>query len=87
MNKTTQIFLFIIMALICLSFMIYAFIKADEANKASEEARISMLESEKLRDEAVNLMEVAQKAMAEAKRQEAISLELKVALEACKGGQ
>ena len=84
MNKTTQIIAFSFLALMSLSFLIYSFIKADEAEKSSEEARVYQKEAEALRDEAVSLMEMAQEAVAEAKKQEAISLELKEALEACK---
>lgn len=84
MNKTTQIITFSIMALMSLSFMIYAFIKADEAEKA---AYLSRQEAEQLRDEALVLQEAAQESAAEAKRQEVLSLDLREALEACKANK
>ncbi|MEP1033330.1 hypothetical protein [Ekhidna sp.] len=84
MNKTTQIITFSIMVLVCLSFLIYSFIKADEANKARVMAEEQRLEAVRLQEMAVELQMRAQEAAAEAKRQEAISLELKDALELCK---
>lgn len=69
MNKTTQIIVFSLMALFCLSFLVYGFIKADEADKARIEAEARRLEAERLKDEAVNLVKEARLAEAEAQRQ------------------
>ncbi|MEP1033907.1 High-affnity carbon uptake protein Hat/HatR [Ekhidna sp.] len=74
--RTTAVVL-AVAVLVSLSFLIYSFIKADEAEKAAEEARIAQAEAEELRDEAVTLQEAAQESAAEAKRQEALALEQK----------
>lgn len=74
--RTTAVVL-AIAVLVSLSFLIYSFIKADEAEKAAEEARVAQAEAEKLRDEAVTLQEAAQESAAEAKRQEALALDQK----------
>ena len=72
MNKTTQIIVFSLMALFCLSFLVYAFIKADEAkeaDKARVEADEQRLEAEKLKDEAEKLQEMALSEAANAQKQ------------------
>ena len=72
--RTTAVVL-AIAVLVSLSFLIYSFIKADEAEKAANEARIAQAEAEELREEAVTLAEAAQESAAEAKRQEAVALQ------------
>lgn len=84
MNKSTQIITFCIMGLICLTFLIFAFIKANEAEKSSIEAVLAQQEAEKQRDEAVKLQQVAVEATAEARMQADIALHMKAELEECK---
>lgn len=72
--RTTAVVL-AIAVLVSLSFLIYSFIKADEADKARIEAEAQKLEAEKLRDQAVQLRDNAEKSATEAKRQEALALE------------
>lgn len=74
--RTTAVVL-AIAVLVSLSFLIYSFIKADEAEKAAEAARIAQLEAEELRDEAVLLQEKAQQSAAEAREAEADALKQK----------
>ncbi|WP_436516181.1 nSTAND1 domain-containing NTPase [Ekhidna sp. To15] len=72
--RTTAVVL-AIAVLVSLSFLIFSFIKADEAEKEAEKARIAQAEAEELRDNAVKLQEAAQESAAEAKRQEALALD------------
>ncbi|WP_425391151.1 hypothetical protein [Ekhidna sp.] len=81
MNKTTQIITFCVMGLICLSFMIFAFIKADEAEKQRLKALAAQEEAERLRDEAV---QIQQKAQLEAAQQASIAASIMEELQACK---
>lgn len=80
MNKTTLGITFSVLILICLSFLIYSFIKADEAEK-------SRIEAENQRSEMIRVSGEYQNSLNEAvnkmKRQEAQILELKDALESC----
>lgn len=76
--------LIIILGITTIFFLIYAFIKADEATKAAMEAQME-------RDEAVLLLKQAEELKAEAERQaeksrrlRAIANELRAALEECK---
>lgn len=73
MNKTTQIITFSLMGLICISFLIYSFIKADEAEKAHEIARIAQKEAEKQRNEAMRMQVIAEESAEEARRQAALA--------------
>lgn len=71
MNKTTQIITFCLLGLISISFLIYSFIKADEAEKARMEAEIEKQEVERLRDQAEELQAKAERAAEEAMLQAA----------------
>lgn len=73
MNKSTQIITFCIMGLLCVSLLIYSFIKADEAEKARIEAEMQRQEVEKLRDRAVELQAMAEEAAAQASAQAALA--------------
>ncbi|MEQ6165575.1 High-affnity carbon uptake protein Hat/HatR [Ekhidna sp. MALMAid0563] len=71
--RTTAVVL-AIAVLVSLSFLIYSFIKADEAEKARIAADEQRIEAEKLRDQAVQLQEAAQQSAAEARAAEADAL-------------
>ncbi len=90
MKKTTQIIVFSVMCLICLTFLVYSFIKADEADKSRIEAENQFSERIRVEKESDALRKMALEAASEAKRQEAMALEqrevaeeLKKALELC----
>ncbi len=72
--RTTAVVL-AIAVLVSLSFLIYSFIKADEADKARIEAEAQKNEAVRLQKEADKLKEDALASAAEAKRQEAAALE------------
>lgn len=74
----------IILIVIAVFTILYAFIKADEAKKAGMEASLSQQEVERMRDEAIVLQQAAEESAAEAKRQEAMSLDLMEELKTCK---
>ncbi|WP_420318614.1 hypothetical protein [Ekhidna sp.] len=69
MNKTTQIVTFCLMGLISLSFMIFSFIKADEAEKEKIRAEIAQKQAIEERMRADSEAEKAMEAAAEARRQ------------------
>lgn len=69
MNKTTQIITFCIMGLICVSFLIYSFIKADEAEKAMIEAETQRAIAQEQMQRAEEMQAKAEEAAAEARRQ------------------
>ena len=68
--RTTAVVL-AIAVLVSLSFLIYSFIKADEADKARILAEEQRLAAEELRDQAVELRENAEQSAAEALREKA----------------
>ena len=72
--------LIILLILSNLFFVVYAFIKADEASKSQILANEARAESETLRDEAVMLQQKAQESAAEAMNQMQLA---KKALEDC----
>ena len=84
MNKTTQIITFCLLGLICISFIIYSFIKADEAEKARLEAEMQRQEVERLRDQAEELQAKAEQAAEEAMLQAARAEQ---ALAECEGSK
>ncbi|MEQ9468318.1 MAG: hypothetical protein RLN88_12970 [Ekhidna sp.] len=61
----------ILLSITTLFFLLYAFIKADEAEKAGIMAEEQRWEAEKLRDQAMALQEAAQEAAAMARQVEA----------------
>lgn len=73
----------ILLVLLSSTFLIYAFIKADEAEKANIEAEEQRKNAIELQELAVKHKEQALTVAAEAKRLEAQALELKDALVAC----
>lgn len=72
--RTTAVVL-AIAVLVSLSFLIYSFIKADEADKAAAEAQLERDKAVELQREADVLKEEALTSATEAKRQEAVALE------------
>ncbi|SNT29245.1 hypothetical protein SAMN05421640_3234 [Ekhidna lutea] len=56
----------LILIMITITSVIFAYIKASEAEKYAEQVAVAQQEAERLRDEAVNLQEMAQEAAAEA---------------------
>ncbi|WP_424961258.1 hypothetical protein [Ekhidna sp.] len=84
MNKTTQIITFCFLGLISISFLIYSFIKADEAEKARMEAEMQRQEVEKLREQAMELQAIAEASAAEAREQAALAAQ---ALAECEGSK
>ena len=70
--RTTAVVL-AIAVLVSLSFLIYSFIKADEADKARVEAEARRLEAENLKDQAVKLQQDAFDEAANARKAEAIA--------------
>lgn len=75
----------VVLVIVSLFFVFYAFIKADEAAKAGIEAQMQREQAELLQKEADVLKEEALMVATEAKRQEAIAIAMKNELEACKG--
>lgn len=79
--RTTAVVL-AIAVLVSLSFLIYSFIKADEADKARVEAEARRVEAEELKDQAVQLQQDALDEAAKARKAEADALEQKNLAEA-----
>ena len=80
MNKTTQIVTFCLMGLISLSFMIFSFIKADEAEKEKIRAEFAQKQAIEERLRADSEAEKAMEAAAEARRQAELAA---ITLEEC----
>ncbi len=83
MNKTTQIITFSIMALICLSFMIYAFIKADEAQKQKLSTEIARKEAVEEKKRADALEKLIHARAVEAIKAQSLAEEYKELLKSC----
>lgn len=81
MKKTVQIILFSLMALVCVTFVIYGQIKANEAYKNAAMAKAAQEEAMNAADKA---RQQAQDAAAEAIRQQAIAEGIKAELQECK---
>ncbi|MEQ8629644.1 hypothetical protein [Ekhidna sp.] len=84
MNKTTQIITFCLLGLISISFLIYSFIKADEAEKARMEAEAQRNEVVRLMKKSEALQKEAEAAASEARKQAALAAK---ALEDCKSSK
>lgn len=84
MNKTAQIVTFCIMGLICITFLVFSFIKASEAEKQRAMAEIAQQEAMKRKDEAIRLQQIAEEAAAEAMMQAAMANQMKAELEECR---
>ncbi|MEO9485575.1 MAG: hypothetical protein ABJG47_19095 [Ekhidna sp.] len=68
--------LIVILTLVAIFFLLYSFIKADEAEKSAIEAQVE-------RERAVELQNMATEAAAEAQRQTALAVKLAVELKDC----
>ncbi|WP_370086271.1 hypothetical protein [Ekhidna sp.] len=84
MNKTAQIITFCTMGLICITFLVFSFIKASEAEKQRAMAEIAQQEAMQRKDEAIRLQQIAEEAAAEARMQAAMANQIRTELEACK---
>ena len=74
----------LILFLITLSFAVYAFIKADEAEKSAIEAVAAQQEAMRMREEVNRLQSIAEQAAAEARAAQAAALEAVKECEASK---
>lgn len=82
MKKFIQIIYFTLAALISVSFVIYAFIKAKDAESAKKKAECLQTEVIELRSQAEELKEAAMMAAAQARQAEADALRAVVECEA-----
>ncbi len=82
MKKTTQIIVFSFLALVCITFVIYGQIKANEAVKSQKMAVEAQMEAEQIMNMA---KQQAQDAAAEAMRQSAMAAQIQEELAECKG--
>ena len=84
MNKTAQIITFCVMGFICLTFLIFAFVKASEAEKQRASAEAAQHEAMQRKDEAIRLQQMAEEAAAEARMQASMAIQMKAELEECR---
>ena len=84
MNKTTQILTFSVMALMCLSLLVFAFIKADEADKAGMAAEEQRIEAERLKDASIALQQKVLDQVAQARVAEVHTKDIAAQLAACR---
>ncbi|SNT29261.1 hypothetical protein SAMN05421640_3235 [Ekhidna lutea] len=69
MNKTTQIIIYCIISLVCITLLLFAYIKANDAEKRAYEARELQMQVIELQDQVDALKTKAEEAVAEALRQ------------------
>ena len=87
MNKTAQVITFSVMVLICITLLIYSFIKADEAAKAALAASVAQDDAIEQAKRADIEAEKAIDAAALATMNEAEAARLMKELEECKNNQ
>lgn len=75
--------LIVVLILSNLIFIVYAFIKADESERAGIEANAQRQEAIKLKDEAVEQADRAMKSQIEATNQKMMADQLRIELEKC----